>query len=409
MKRFLSLFLALLICLVPLAAPAEEAGTVSEDYDPLWTLAEPYGFKLGGAFSYQDLKNKTFISFLSRHFNSLTCCNETKAYSMLDQRKSQRAEDGMPRMNYAQADAMIGWAQKQGIRIRGHVLVWDAYMTQWFFHEDYDMTKPIADQETMRARLASYIDQVMTHFEEKFPGVIYCWDVVNEAIGDNGGEYKASDPCHIRTKRGGDSNCFLNYVGEDYVEYAFLCARNTQEKLGADIRLFYNDYNLFFPAKRNAACALVKRIQSYAVDEDGNPRSLIDGVGMQGYMGGYGEQNGCLDPSIITNVKKAIQTYAALGVEVQLTEMAVRNFDKKRVADHDAFYSKLFSDVFMKANTEESAPLTAVCIWGLVDAYEGMKGNYVYNLNSPYGCLLTTKYKIKTCFDAVYHTLKGDQ
>ena len=107
-----------------------------------------------------------------------------------------------------------------------------------------------------------------------------------------------------------------------------------------------------------------------------------------------GAQSGCLDPSIITNVKKSIQTYAALGVDVQLTEMAVRNFDKTKVAEHDAFYSKLFSDVFMKANTEESAPLTAVCIWGLVDAYEGMKGNYVYNLNSPYGCLLTTKYKM---------------
>ncbi len=409
MKRFLSLLLALLICLIPLAVPAEEAGTVSEDYDPLWKLAEPYGFKLGGAFGAQDMNNKTFLSFLSRHFNSLTCCNETKAYSLLDQRKSQKAEDGMPRMNYSQADYMISWAQKQGISIRGHVLVWDAYMTQWFFHEDYDMTKPIADRETMRARLASYIDQVMTHFEEKYPGVIYCWDVVNEAIGDNGGEYKASDPCHLRTKRSGESNCFLDYVGEDYVEYAFLCARNTQEKLGADIKLFYNDYNLFFPDKRGAACALVRRIQSYATDEEGNPRSLIDGIGMQGYMGGYGVQSGCLDPSIITNVKKSIEAYAALGVDVQLTEMAVRNFDKTKVAEHDAFYSKLFSDVFMKANTEESAPLTAVCIWGLVDAYEGMKGNYVYNLNSPYGCLLTTKYKIKTCFDAIYHTLKGDQ
>ena len=80
-----------------------------------------------------------------------------------------------------------------------------------------------------------------------------------------------------------------------------------------------------------------------------------------------------------------------------------------RNLQHAAFYSRLFSDVFMKANTEESAPLTAVCIWGLVDAPAGMKGNYVYNLNSPYGCLLTTNnYKIKTCFDAVYHTLKGE-
>ena len=408
MKRFLVLYLALVICLFPLSGLTEAAGTVSEDYDPLWSLAEPYGFKLGGAFSAQDMNNPTFMDFLARHFNSLTCCNETKAYSLLDQQKSRNSEDGMPRMSYGQADMMISWAQQHGIRVRGHVLVWDAYMTQWFFREDYDMSKPVADQQTMRERLASYIDQVMTHFEEKFPGVIYCWDVVNEAIGENPGEFKVSDPRHLRLKRDGNSNCFREYLGDDYVEYAFLCARNTQEKLGADIKLFYNDYNLFFPEKRNAACALAKSIQSYATDENGNPRKLIDGIGMQGYMGGYGVQSGCLDPSIITNVQRAISTYSSLGLEVQLTEMAVRNFDKTKAAEHDAFYARLFSDVFMKANTAESQPLTAVCIWGLVDAYEGMKGNYVYNLNSPYGCLLTTDYRIKTCFDSVYRTLRGE-
>ncbi len=407
MKIVLLLILALVFCVLPVASFAEEAGTVSEDYDPMWQLTEPYGFKFGGAFSYSDMNNSVFMDFLARHFNSLTCCNETKAYSLLNQPLSRASKDGMPRMSYSQADAMISWAQKNGIKVRGHVLVWDAYMTQWFFHEDYETSKPLADKETMRARLASYIDQVMTHFEEKFPGVIYCWDVVNEAIGDSGLEYSLTDPRHLRTKRNGGSNCFLEYLGDDYVEYAFLCARNTQEKLGADIKLFYNDYNLFFPEKRAAACALVNSIQSYAKDEEGNPRSLIDGIGMQGYMGGYGTQSGCLDPSIITNVKTSIQTYASKGMEVQLTEMAVRNFDKSKAAEHDAFYSKLFSDVFMQANTEENAPLTAVCIWGLVDA-SGKKGNYVYDLNSPYGCLLTKNYRIKTCFDAVYHTLKGE-
>ena len=181
------------------------------------------------------------------------------------------------------------------------------------------------------------------------------------------------------------------------------------DRLGADIKLFYNDYNLFFPEKRRAACELVRSIQAYAADENGDPRKLIDGMGMQGYMGGYGVQSGCLDPAIITNVKRSIETYADLGLEVQLTEMAIRNFDSSKAAEHDAFCSRLFSDVFMQANTQERAPLTAVCFWGLVDAYPGMKGDYVYNLNSPYGCLLTTDYRIKTCFDAIYHTLKGDR
>ena len=235
MKIVLLLIFALVFCVLPVASFAEEAGTVSEDYDPMWQLTEPYGFKFGGAFSYSDMNNSVFMDFLARHFNSLTCCNETKAYSLLNQPLSRASKDGMPRMSYSQADAMISWAQKNGIKVRGHVLVWDAYMTQWFFHEDYETSKPLADKETMRARLASYIDQVMTHFEEKFPGVIYCWDVVNEAIGDSGLEYSLTDPRHLRTKRNGGSNCFLEYLGDDYVEYAFLCARNTQEKLGADI------------------------------------------------------------------------------------------------------------------------------------------------------------------------------
>lgn len=406
-SRLLLVLLALCL-LVPVLASAEESGLSSEDYDPLYTFAAPYGFKLGGCFGYWDMNNKAYMDFLARHFNSLTCTNETKAYSLLDQAQSMASEDGMPRMNYAFADKMIAFAQEHGIGVRGHVLVWDASMTMWFFHEGYDEKNPFADQETMRARLASYIDQVVTHFEEKFPGVVYCWDVVNEAIADNAGEWDSSDGRHIRTVRGGVANCFREYLGDDYVEYAFVCARNTVEKLGKDIRLFYNDYNLFFPEKRAAACKLIESIQAYAQDDAGQPRHLIDGVGMQGYMGGYGVQEGCMDPSIITNVRDSIATYASYGLEVQLTEMAVRNFEKDKSAEHAAFYGQLFSDVFMKANTEESAPLTAVCIWGIVDADPYAKGNYVWKMNSPYGCLLSNKYKIKTCFDTVYHTLKGE-
>lgn len=398
---------AALLCFVSCVL-AETAGKNQEDYDPLWKLAEPYGFRLGGSFGMQDMGNKAFMSFLERHFNSLTCTNETKAYSLLDQTASKLSADRMPRMDYTWADRMVGWAAARGIGVRGHVLVWDAYMTPWFFHEGYSESKPPADRETMRLRLASYIDQVITHFEEKFPGTVYCWDVVNEAIGDNPGEWAEGDGRHLRTRRNGEINSFLEYVGEDYVEYSFLCARQTVEKLGADIKLFYNDYNLFFPEKRKAACELARSIQAYARDGEGNPLSLIDGMGMQGYMGGYGTQAGCLDPSIIPNVRQSIRAYADLGLEVQLTEMAVRNFDRSQADKHAAFCAKLFTDVFMQANGDQAAPLTAVCIWGLVDAPENAKGDYVYNLISPYGGLLTTEYKVKTCFDAIWQALKND-
>ena len=409
MHRFLSVVLALVLCLMPVLSSAELAGTVSSDYEPLYQFAEPYGFKLGGAFGYWDMRNTAFMGFLNDHFNSLTCTNETKAYSLLDQNKSRTSPDGMPRMNYSQADQMIKWCQDHCKNVRGHVLVWDAYMTQWFFHVDYDEKKPIADPDTMRLRLESYIDQVITHFEEKFPGVIYCWDVVNEAIGDNANEWNASDPRHLRTVRSGAPNCFLEYVGDDYVEFSFLCARNTVEKLGADIKLYYNDYNMFMSEKRNAAVELFQSINTYAENDNGEFRKLIEGAGMQGYIGGYGTQSGCLQESHISDIRTSIRTYSSLGLEVQLTEMAVRNFDQSKAAEHAEYYGRLFSDVFMKANTEENAPLTAVCIWGLVDAPDTDKNSYVYKLNSPYGCFLNTKYQIKTCFDTVYHVLKGDQ
>ena len=407
MIRIFAIMLVTVISLIPFTAFAEQAGKVSDDYEPLYSFAEQYGFRLGGAFSFSDMNNAVFMDFLDDHFNSLTCCNETKAYSLLNQTLSRKSEDGMPRMSYSNADRMIAWCQEHGKGVRGHVLVWDAYMTRWFFHEEYDERKPLADKETMRARLKSYIEQVITHFEEKYPGVIYCWDVVNEAIGDNPGEWKAGDPRHLRTKRSGSSNIFLDRVGEDYVEYAFLCARETVDKLGKDIRLFYNDYNMFMSEKRTAALALLQSINTYAADGTGEYRKLADGIGMQGYLGGYGEQRGCLSESLINDLKRSINIYSQKGYEVQITEMTVRNFEKKYAARHAEFYGRLFSEVFMQSNSKDRNSLTAVCIWGLRDANAGIK-DYVYNLNSPYGCLLTTDYKIKTCFDTVYHVLKGE-
>ena len=406
MKRALAwLLIALLGALWP--GMAEEAGTVSEDYEPLYVFAEAHGFRLGGAFGAADMSDGAFMDFLGRHFDSLTCTNETKAYSLLDQQACKAAEDGMPRMNFSTADRMVGWCAERGIGVRGHALVWDAYMLDWFFREGYDANRPYADRETVRARLDCYIRAVIGHFEEEYPGVIYCWDVVNEAIGDNPGDWDSTDARHIRTRRDGAENPFYAHVGEDYVEFAFLCAREAVDALGAEIRLIYNDYNLFDSRKRDAALALADSIQNYAVDETGAPRRLLDGIGMQGYLGGYGTQQGCLDPGLLNRLETSIRSYAERGLEVQITEMAVRNYDPDRAAEHAAYYARLFTDVFMKVNAGESRPLTAVCVWGLRDVSARDTGSYAYLLNSPYGGLLTQKGRVKTSFDAVYRALTG--
>ena len=73
MTRIILVFLAAVLCLMPILSCAELAGTVSDDYEPLYTFAEPYGFKLGGAFGFWDMQNKTFMEFLDDHFNKTIC------------------------------------------------------------------------------------------------------------------------------------------------------------------------------------------------------------------------------------------------------------------------------------------------------------------------------------------------
>ena len=402
MKKIVSLILAMLL-LTSIALAADRAAL---DYQPLKELTAQYGFTVGAPLSASDLGNFNYRKLVAHHFDTITCTNEMKAYSLLDQKASKAAEDGMPRMNYATADKMVKFAADNGLKVRGHVLVWDAYMTAWFFHEGYDEKNPIADAETLKARMKSYIEQVVTHFETQFPGVVYCWDVVNEAVGDNVGEYKADDPRHVRTVRNGEPNPFYEYVGPDYVELAFLYTKDVVEALGADITLFYNDYNALYDAKRAAIKELVTSINSYAVDENGEYRQLVDGVGMQGYIGGYGHQSGCMSNNDVKLVEKSIKEYAALGVEVQLTEMALRNYEEDKEAEHAAFYGKMF-EVFCTANDGENNPLTSVAIWGLLNCNNLPSSHYSWKLNSPYGGLFTLKLNPKEAFKTIYAQMGG--
>ena len=398
MKRLTALMSALML-LCCSAACAEG------DYESLCALAAPYGFRLGSCLSYNQLTDQKYLNLLKTHFNSVTMTNEMKAYSMLDEQASKRAADGMPVINFRMADAMVGWAQQNGLGVRGHVLVWDANMVDWYFHEGFDRNKPYADQETIQKRTEYYIRQVITHFEEKFPGVVYCWDVVNEAIGDSAGEYRPGDPTHLRTLRSGADNLFLKYMGEDYVALSFLYARNTVEALGADIDLYYNDYNMFFADKANAAVKLLERVNTFAPDGQGGYRKLADGIGMQGYIGGYGTQQGCLEEGHLNLIKNAILNYASHGLKVQITEMAVRNFERDQAEKHAAYYARLFQ-VFKSLYTAEGNPLNCVAIWGLTDYPHVPKGNYVYNLNSPYGGLVDENLNYKDAFARVYEELK---
>ena len=281
----------------------KDATEAIESYQSLASLGEKYGFKFGTNINEAALKNTELTKLIKYHFNSTTFSNEMKAYSLLSQSASQNAyvdENSPAVMNFTKADSMVAYAVENGLSIRGHVLTWDADMCDWFFREGYKTDGAYVSADVMKNRLKMYIDEVMTHFEEKYPGAIYCWDVVNEAVADNAGEFADDDVRHVRQVRGGKTNLFYDYIGSDYVELAFRYAYETRAKLQAansktNIKLFYNDYNTFATYganKRDAIIQLVKSVNSFASDGNGGYLKLCDGIGMQSYIGGYGQQSG---------------------------------------------------------------------------------------------------------------------
>lgn len=371
--------------------------------------AEKHDFSFGIVMNSDNLYDDAYKALLGTECTSVSFGNEMKAYSLLNKSASQRSKDGMPVMNYGTADRMVELAIQQGVKIRGHVLVWDAHMSDWFFREGYQSDGAYVDRETMLKRLEYYIENVMTHFEEKYPGTVYCWDVVNEAVGDGTGEYVYSDPRHVRTKRSGGDNPFYTIIGDDYVELSFLYAKNTVEKLQAknpevEIALFYNDYSTFYDTKRDAICELVKSINSYAKDENGNYRKLCDGVGMQSYIGGYGQQGGCMNNSDITRIKNAIMKFHNLGVDVHVTEMAVRNYDLAQADRHAQFCGELFR-MYAELNAEETV-VSNITVWGYCDRPALKTTDYAYKQNGPYCGLFDENYEKKDSYYAVVEALK---
>lgn len=275
---------------ITLVKDTRDISDALSNYSSLSGLAETYGLKMGTVYNTKTATDKKYGELMKYHFNSMTAANEMKAYSMLNEAGSKEKyvdESSMPVINFTNADIIMDFAKDNGIKVRGHVLVWDADMCDWFFREGYDTSKGYATKEVVTARLKSYIKQVLVHFEQKYPGVIYCWDVVNEAVSDGEGEHADGDARMVRTTRDGKVNRFYEILGDHYVEDTFKYTYEIiQEQKGAhpglaDIKLYYNDFSTFYPTKRDAICELVKSINQTLPNSEGGYVKLCDGVGMQ--------------------------------------------------------------------------------------------------------------------------------
>ncbi|MCQ2540415.1 MAG: endo-1,4-beta-xylanase [Acetatifactor sp.] len=315
-------------------------------------------FTLGVGINGSTLENQTlnmpeYMEVCRKHFNSCTMTNLMKSAYILDQKASAEnlaSGDGAPVLNFATIDPTLEWCKENDFKMRGHTLVWHAQAPEWFFREGYTEQGAYVDKETMLFRMESYIQQMLTHVQEDYPGVIYCWDVVNEAVDPDKGNKDSAFLC--RMENDGTPNPWYMTIGEDYVEMAFTYARKYADP---EVKLIYNDFNTFQPVKRNAIYALCESLKE---------KGLIDGIGMQGYWG--------LDYPKQLDLENTIRQYAKLDLEIQITELSVGvdTEDEASFEKQAKKYSSLFL-MFRNLDTTNGGPanITNVTLFGLKDHY----------------------------------------
>lgn len=177
------------------------------------------------------------------------------------------------------ADKFLEFGEQNNMVIIGHALIWHSQAPEWFFIDDEG--NPIS-REVMIDRMKTHIQTVVGRYN----GRVYGWDVVNEAFNDNGSWRK---------------NEFYKIIGEDYVSLAFQFAHEADP----NAKLYYNDYNMAKEGKRTAVVNRVKNFQKMDFK--------IDGIGMQGHC--------IMDYPTIEDFEESILAYAALNVDVMITEL----------------------------------------------------------------------------------------
>ncbi|WP_308200885.1 endo-1,4-beta-xylanase [Actinoplanes sp. M2I2] len=289
---------------VALAPAADAASTLAAS-------AQQSGRYFGVALSAGKLNDATYTTIANREFDMVTAENEMK----LD-----ATEPNQNQFNYSSGDRIAQWATTNGKRLRGHTLAWHSQQPGWMQN-----MSGIA----LRNAMLNHVTQVATHYR----GKIYAWDVVNEAFSDNGDGARR------------DSN--LQRTGNDWIEAAFRAARTADS--GA--KLCYNDYNIDNPshAKTQAVLAMVRDFKSRGVP--------IDCVGLQAHF-----NSGNPVPS---NFQTTISNFAALGVDVQITELDIQGSGSDQANKYRTVVNACLA----------VARCTGITVWGVRDSDSWRSGD----------------------------------
>ncbi|MDT0648630.1 endo-1,4-beta-xylanase [Autumnicola edwardsiae] len=311
----------------------EVAATTTQEQEQEKGLKDYYSeyFPVGVAVAPNSFEGKS-KELILQHYNSLTPENVMKMGEIHPEQD---------RYSWEAADKIANFARENDMKMRGHALVWHQQTGDWIFKaQDGGQVS----KEELLQRMKNHIDTVVSRYK----GTIYAWDVVNEAIADNPEEF-------LRTSE------WYEILGEDFIIKAFEYAHEADP----EAKLFYNDYNAIIPEKRDRIYKLLKTL----VDRD----VPIDGVGIQGHWSIYSPSE--------EELRKAMDMYSSLGLEVQITELDVSLYPwekerrEMREDESDEFTPELQEKqiekykMFFKVFRDYKEVMTGLTFWNIADAY----------------------------------------
>ncbi|GAA2292291.1 endo-1,4-beta-xylanase [Streptomyces atrovirens] len=269
-RKIRGLLLALVVGVLGAATALVTPPAAHAAESTLGAAAAQSGRYFGVAIASGRLGDSAYTSIANREFNSVTAENEMK----IDATEPQRGQ-----FNFSAADRVYNWAVQNGKEVRGHTLAWHSQQPGWM--------QSLSGSQ-LRQAMIDHINGVMAHYK----GKIAQWDVVNEAFADGSSGARR------------DSN--LQRTGNDWIEVAFRTARAADPSA----KLCYNDYNVenWTWAKTQAMYNMVRDFKQRGVP--------IDCVGFQSHFNSGSPYN--------SNFRTTLQNFAALGVDVAVTELDIQ-------------------------------------------------------------------------------------
>jgi endo-1,4-beta-xylanase len=327
----------------------------------------PKGMVVGVALNQRqsDGADTAAVEIITKQFNQISPENLLKFQS------THPSED---RYVFEAQDRYVQFGLDRKMQVIGHTLVWHSQTPAWVFQ---GKDGGAVDRDTLLARMRDHIRTVVGRFK----GRIHGWDVVNEAIDEDGSLRKTP---------------WLNAIGEDYIAKAFEFAREADS--GAE--LYYNDFNLEKPAKRAGVIRLVESLKSRGV--------RIDGIGNQGHWR--------LDTPSIAEIEAALMDLRSTRLKVMYTELdinllpqAARGADPSEANpyanglpdDKQQALARRYADIFGLFVKHRDA-VSRVTFWGLSDADSWLNRG---RTNHP--LLWDRQRQPKPAFDAVVKVLQA--